>query len=122
MTLRWTGGPARYTEAWGGYEKLLAHHRGLAIAPEQRHRFVSLRSFAADGDGRPDDPDFRSALVAELLSSLVRLSAIGTKATIWRAPAEASHVVHRSAGAAHPSHLRELRVRARGADAALRER
>ena len=42
------GGPASYTEDLGGYEKMLAHHRGLGIAPEERHRFVSLFSFAAD--------------------------------------------------------------------------
>ena len=58
------GGPARYTEDLGGYEKMLAHHRGLAIAPEERHRFVSLLSSAADDAGLPDDPEFRSALVA----------------------------------------------------------
>jgi hemoglobin len=58
------GGPARYTEELGGYENMLAHHRGLAIAPEERHRFVSLLSLAADDAGLPDDPEFRSALVA----------------------------------------------------------
>ena len=58
------GGPARYTEDLGGYEKMLAHHRGLSIAPEERHRFVSLLSFAADDAGLPEDPEFRSALVA----------------------------------------------------------
>jgi hemoglobin len=58
------GGPARYTEDLGGYEGMLAHHRGLAIAPEERHRFVSLLSLAADDAGLPDDPEFRSALVA----------------------------------------------------------
>jgi hemoglobin len=44
---------------------MLAHHRGLAIAPEERHRFVSLLSLAADDAGLPDDPGFRSALVAD---------------------------------------------------------
>ena len=58
------GGPARYTEDLGGYENMLARHRGLVIAPEERHRFVSLLSFAADDAGLPDDPEFRSALVA----------------------------------------------------------
>jgi hemoglobin len=58
------GGPARYTEDLGGYEKMLAHHRGLAIAPEEGHGFVSLLSLAADDAGLPDDPEFRSALVA----------------------------------------------------------
>src|SRR3954447_24884341 len=41
------GGPARYTEQLGGYESMLAHHRGLAITPEQRFRFASLLSLAA---------------------------------------------------------------------------
>ena len=58
------GGPARYSEDLGGYESMLAHHRGLAITPEQRFRFASLLSLAADDAGLPDDPEFRSALVA----------------------------------------------------------
>jgi hemoglobin len=58
------GGPGRYTEELGGYESMVAHHRGLAIAPEQRFRFASLLSLAADDAGLPDDPEFRSALVA----------------------------------------------------------
>ena len=57
-------GPARYTEELGGYESMLAHHRGLAITPEERLRFVSLLSLAADDAGLPDDPEFRSALMA----------------------------------------------------------
>ena len=54
MTTWWVevfGGPAKYTEDLGGYENMLAHHRGLAIAPEERHRLVSLLSVAAD-DGK----------------------------------------------------------------------
>src|SRR5690348_1881728 len=35
------GGPARYTEQHGGYARILAHHRGLRITAEQRHRFAS---------------------------------------------------------------------------------
>ncbi len=65
----WTevfGGPRRYTEELGGYESMLAHHRGLGITPEQRFRFASLMSLAADDAGLPDDPEFRSALVAYL--------------------------------------------------------
>jgi hemoglobin len=60
------GGPARYTEQLGGYEVMLSHHRGLEITPEQRFRFASLMSLAADDAGLPDDPEFRSALVAYL--------------------------------------------------------
>src|SRR5512147_2271926 len=47
------GGPAFYTEELGGYESMLAHHRGLAITPEQRFRFASLLSLAADDAGLP---------------------------------------------------------------------
>jgi hemoglobin len=60
------GGPDRYTRELGGYERMLDKHRGLGIAPEQRRRFVSLMSLAADDAGLPDDPEFRSALMAYL--------------------------------------------------------
>lgn len=60
------GGPERYTRDLGGYEHMLARHRGLGIGPEQRRRFVSLMSVAADDAGLPDDPEFRSALMAYL--------------------------------------------------------
>jgi hemoglobin len=57
------GGPPRYSEEHGGYEHMLAKHRGLAITPEQRQRFVTLLSLGADDAGLPDDPEFRSALM-----------------------------------------------------------
>ncbi len=58
------GGPADYTARHGGYENMVAHHRGLWIGAEQRRRFVELLSLAADDAGLPDDPEFRSALLA----------------------------------------------------------
>jgi hemoglobin len=60
------GGPTRYSDELGGYERMLAKHRNLAITPEQRFRFVSLMSLAADDAKLPDDPEFRSALLAYL--------------------------------------------------------
>ena len=42
------GGPARYTAELGGYEEMVAHHRDLAITADQRFRFASLMSLAAD--------------------------------------------------------------------------
>jgi hemoglobin len=56
------GGPGRYT-AMGGYPRMLGHHLGLAIEPEQRRRFVVLLSVAADDAGLPDDPEFRAAII-----------------------------------------------------------
>ena len=60
------GGPARYTNELGGYETMLAHHRNLGITTAQRFQFASLMSLAADDAELPDDPEFRSALVAYL--------------------------------------------------------
>jgi hemoglobin len=45
---------------------MLGKHRGLGITAEQRLRFVSLMSLAADDAGLPADPEFRSALLAYL--------------------------------------------------------
>ena len=74
------GGPARYGEQLGGYESMLSHHRGLEITPEQRLRFVTLLSQAADDAALPADPEFRAAIVgyAEWGSRLaVHNSAVG---------------------------------------------
>lgn len=60
------GGPAEYTDRLGGYEHMLAHHRGLGITAEQRLRFVELMSRAADDAALPADPEFRAALVGYL--------------------------------------------------------
>ncbi len=58
------GGPADYTEKLGGYHHMVAKHHDLAITPEQRLRFATLMSMAADDAGLPDDPEFRSAFMA----------------------------------------------------------
>jgi hemoglobin len=60
------GGPSDYTAELGGYEKMLHKHLQLGITKEQRFRFASLMSLAADDAGLPDDPEFRSGLVAYL--------------------------------------------------------
>src|SRR3954463_7172444 len=57
------GGPARYTDELGGYEHMLAKHRGLAVSDDQRLRFVTLLSRAADLAGLPADPEFRAAIM-----------------------------------------------------------
>lgn len=69
VTLWWSevfGGPSDYTTTLGGYERMLAHHRDLAITGEQRLRFVELMSRAADDAALPNDPEFRAALVGYL--------------------------------------------------------
>jgi hemoglobin len=69
VTLWWgevLGGPADYTEQLGGYRRMLDHHRDLGITPEQRFRFASLMSLAADDAALPDDPEFRAAFIGYL--------------------------------------------------------
>ena len=69
VALWWTevfGGPAEYTDRLGGYERMLAHHRGLSITGAQRLRFATTMSRAADDAGLPADPEFRAALVGYL--------------------------------------------------------
>jgi hemoglobin len=60
------GGPPQYTEELGGYERMLSKHLDLGITEQQRARFTTLMRSAADDAGLPDDPEFRSALVAYL--------------------------------------------------------
>jgi len=60
------GGPSAYTEELGGYERMLHKHLDLGITEEQRFRFASLMTLAADDADMPNDPEFRSALVAYL--------------------------------------------------------
>jgi len=67
VTLWWCevfGGPADYTNQLEGYHRMITKHRDLAITPEQRGRFVTLMSLAADDAELPADPEFRSALIA----------------------------------------------------------
>lgn len=66
LVVRGFGGPPRYTQELGGYHTMLEHHLNLGITAEQRFRFVSLMSLAADDASLPDDPEFRAALVGYL--------------------------------------------------------
>ncbi|GAA4975101.1 hypothetical protein GCM10023205_47400 [Yinghuangia aomiensis] len=56
------GGPDTFSRAMGGFLQLIAVHRGLRIAEEQRQRFVDLYMAAADKAGLPSDAPFRQAL------------------------------------------------------------
>jgi hemoglobin len=60
------GGSPQYTDELGGYERMLHKHLNLGITEQQRFRFTELMRLAADDAGMPEDPEFRSALVAYL--------------------------------------------------------
>jgi hemoglobin len=80
------GGPATYTEQLGGYEAMLSHHRGLGITGEQRLRFATTMSRAADDVDLPADPEFRAALIGYL--------EWGTRLALANSQQDAQPVVH----------------------------
>jgi len=59
------GGPPTYTDEHGGYPHMLQKHRRLGLTGEQRLRFVTLLSQAADAAGVPADPERRAALMVD---------------------------------------------------------
>lgn len=55
------GGPPAYSEAYGGYRHMLAHHRGKGLTEAQRARWVELITCAAREAGLPNDAEFAAA-------------------------------------------------------------
>ena len=60
------GGPAAYSERYGGHAAMIRKHLGKHLADAQRKRWVALLLDTADEVGVPTDPEFRSALVGYL--------------------------------------------------------
>jgi len=58
------GGPCTYSNEQGGHAEMIRHHLQRHLQEPQRRRWVQLLLDAADETGLPDDPEFRSALVA----------------------------------------------------------
>jgi truncated hemoglobin YjbI len=58
------GGPKRYSERYGGYERMLSRHLGRALSEEQRARWAQLMCECADEAGMPTDPEFKAAFVS----------------------------------------------------------
>ena len=58
------GGPARYSESFGGQSAMLVIHAGEGADEDLGRRFVKCFVQAADDAGLPDDDVFRSALRA----------------------------------------------------------
>jgi CDGSH-type Zn-finger protein/truncated hemoglobin YjbI len=55
------GGPANYSEGYGGYPRMLSQHRGKGLTDDMRARWVELLLRSAHDAGLPNDPEFRSA-------------------------------------------------------------
>ena len=63
------GGPPAYSDVHGaldGHGRMIRKHLHLGITEDQRTRWIALMLRAADLEGLPDDPEFRSAFVAYL--------------------------------------------------------
>jgi hemoglobin len=60
------GGPKAYSERYGGHPHMIHRHVGRKLTETQRKRWMQLLLECADEIGVPDDPEFRSALVAYL--------------------------------------------------------
>ncbi len=60
------GGPPRYTKERGGHPHMISRHLDRHLTQPQRAQWVRLLLETADELAVPDDPEFRSALVAYL--------------------------------------------------------
>lgn len=60
------GGPSTYSATRGGHAHMITQHLNRHLKQEQRRRWLELLLASADATGLPDDPEFRSALVAYL--------------------------------------------------------
>lgn len=60
------GGPAIYSEEYGGHAAMIRKHLGKHLTDAQRKRWTGLLLDTADEIGVPTDPEFRSALVSYL--------------------------------------------------------
>jgi len=58
------GGPATYTEEYGGYARMLSQHVGKGLTETQRARWAALMAKCAGEAGLPNDAEFRSAFVS----------------------------------------------------------
>lgn len=64
------GGPARYSESYGGHSAMVAVHAGQGAGDDYGPRFVACFMQAADDVGLPDDNDFRAALRSYIESAV----------------------------------------------------
>ncbi len=55
------GGPACYSDEYGGYPRMISQHVGKCLTEQQRARWVSLLVQSAAEAGLPNDAEFRSA-------------------------------------------------------------
>ena len=74
------GGPARYTDALGGFPKIVSVHRGRKITEPQRQRFVELFMAAVAQAGFADDEPFKKT-VKSAIEFGTRIAIVNSNAT-----------------------------------------
>ena len=60
------GGPACYSEEYGGYPRMIAEHVGKCLTEDWRARWVALMIQSSQEAGLPNDAEFRSAFSSYL--------------------------------------------------------
>ena len=60
------GGPALYSERYGGYPRMISQHLGKQLSEQQRARWVALLRKSAAEAGVPDDAEFAAAFASYL--------------------------------------------------------
>jgi truncated hemoglobin YjbI len=58
------GGPSYYSDAYGGYSRMLGEHLGKCLTEAQRDRWATLMYRAANEAMLPNDAEFRAAFVS----------------------------------------------------------
>jgi CDGSH-type Zn-finger protein/truncated hemoglobin YjbI/ferredoxin len=58
------GGPKRYSDNYGGYDRMVSQHMGKGLSEEQRARWARLMIQSATEARLPTDPEFRAAFVS----------------------------------------------------------
>ena len=55
------GGPKRYSETYGGYQRMISQHMGKSLTEDMRAHWVGLIYASAEEAGLPSDPEFQAA-------------------------------------------------------------
>ncbi|MGH3570797.1 MAG: CDGSH iron-sulfur domain-containing protein [Pseudonocardiaceae bacterium] len=60
------GGPANYSQTYGGYSRMISQHVGKSLTEAQRARWVTLLAQSAADAGLPNDAEFQAAFTGYL--------------------------------------------------------
>lgn len=76
------GGPAAYSESYGGHPAMLTRHAGCQAPEEMGTAFVAAFVGAVDDAGLPDDAEFRSVLRDYMVWAVDEVMAYSPKGSV----------------------------------------